>query len=143
MRKTIIVRGLAALLAFTPIVYVPRISASSIEVDKSRVYYGNPDSFSQPGEISVQIVFYSIDEYKKIKKENLLKDDAKYWLLLQRANKKFQKTLENTAEKYGYDLIAEIGIIGTYKEKQVPDITGEVLDELSEIQDKERQEQTK
>ena len=46
------------------------------------------------------------------------------------ANKKFNTALNRTAVKYGYDLIAEIGIINMYKGKKVPDITGEVISEI-------------
>ena len=99
-------------------------------IDRSRVYYGNPDSFSSPGEIVMSAVFAAIPEYQKIKEEKIPKRDARWWLLMSQANARFQKALKSTSEKYGYDLIAECGCVGTFKGKPVPDITGEVMGEL-------------
>ena len=105
---------------------------ASAEIDKRKVYLGNPNSFMSPAEIRVAAVFNVIPEFRQISKENLTPRDARYWLLLNKANKRFNKALKATSEKYGYDIIAEAGTIGVYNGKPVPDITGEVLVELGE-----------
>lgn len=90
-------------------------------------YLGNPNSYEKPGEISLVKVMSVIPEYKKIKDENIKSDDPRYWLLLQKADRKFKAALGAVHKKFGYDLIGEIGFI---EDQEVPDITAEVVLEI-------------
>jgi hypothetical protein len=97
------------------------------EVDKKKVYYGDPDNFKNPAVICLNDVFEKIPEYQDAKKKS--DDDPEYYILLEKANKKFQKALKKAATDNGYDLVGEKGSI-TVKNKTVPDITDKVIEAL-------------
>ena len=106
-------------------------SAAEAQIDKSRIYFGNPDNFKKPGEIKLAQVFRAIPEYKTIKKENIKSSDAKYWILMRKANKRFKAALVavNRDSRLGYDLIGEIGSIKI--DAEVPNITAEVIRKIT------------
>lgn len=101
--------------------------AQGASVDKKHVYYGNPDSFSKPAEIRLLDVFQHIPEYLEARKKPT--DDPEYYLLLEKANKKFRTALDKAAEKGSYDLVAEKGSVENAP-KTVPDITRTVIEQL-------------
>jgi hypothetical protein len=100
-----------------------------IIVNESKIYYGNPKQFSRPAVLSLKEVFHHIPAYKELLKENIAPGDARYWLLLNKANKAFNKALREVAQTKGYDLIGEIGAI-RYQDKKrvVPEITALVIE---------------
>ena len=110
-------------------------SSAEAQIDKCKIYFGNPDNFKNPGEIKAVQVFSIIPEFQRIKKENIKPSDAKYWILMSKANKRFKAALEavNRNPKMGYDLIGEIGSINIDKDKDVPNITAEVLSVVKEM----------
>jgi len=121
MRKTFLLAGFVA-----AVVLVAGVSASA-GIDRSKVYLGNPESFNSPAEINASEVFEAIPEYRQIRQEKISPDDARYWLLMNKANKRFYRALKTVSKTCGYDLIAEIGTIGVYRGKNVPDVTGDVI----------------
>lgn len=97
------------------------------EVDKNKVYYGNADSFSTPAVIVMTKVFEKIPEYVDAKKKT--DDDPEYYILIEKANKKFRQAVEKAAKDNGYDLVAESGSVKV-KGKEIPDITQKAIDAL-------------
>ncbi len=97
------------------------------EVDKTKVYYGSADSFKTPAVIVLSKVFDKIPEYIDAKKKT--DDDPDYYILIEKANAKFQKAVEKAAKDNGYDLVAETGSV-KMKDKEIPDITKKVIDAL-------------
>lgn len=94
----------------------------------SDIYYGKKDGAKKPAEIKAQDAFNEIAEYKKIKEKGLTKDDAEYWLLLNKANEKFNKAIKKVAEDDKFDVVAEKG---KHKFETAPvDITKKVIEIL-------------
>ena len=122
------IRSFALLIIITLAVMTLSALTLTAAVDKSKIYYGNPEKFKSPAEIKLQQVLSVIPEYQKVKKDNLTPSDAAYWILMKKANKKFKAALKSVADKFGYDLIGEIGSIKI--DAPVPDITIEVIIEL-------------
>jgi hypothetical protein len=102
------------------------LGADGGTVDKKKVYYGKASSFKKPAEINLLTVFGAISEYTEAKKKS--EDDPDYYILLQKANDKFQKALKKAASDGGYDLVAEKGAVKA--KKTVPDITDAVIKAL-------------
>ena len=94
----------------------------------SDVYSGKKDNAKKPAEIKAQDVFNEIAEYKKIKEKGLTKDDAEYWVLLNKANEKFNAAVKKVADDNKYDCVAEKGKV---KFNSTPvDITKKVIEAL-------------
>ena len=94
----------------------------------SDIYYGKKDGAKKPAEIKAADVFNEIAEYKKIKEKGLTKDDAEYWVLLNKANEKFNKAVKKAAEAGKHDVVAEKG---KHKFDSTPvDITKKVIEAL-------------
>src|SRR5688572_8773156 len=92
------------------------------------VYHGKKDGSKKPAEIKAQDVFNEIAEYKKIKEKGLTKDDAEYWVLLNKANEKFNKAVKKVADEEKHDCVAEKGKV---KFDSTPvDITKKVIEAL-------------
>ena len=82
--------------------YVLPLLLSLIAAGASDVYYGKKDGAKKPAEVVASDVFNEIPEYKKIKEKGLTKDDAEYWVLLNKANDKFNKAVKKVAEDAKY-----------------------------------------
>lgn len=94
----------------------------------TEIYYGKKDGAKKPAEIKAQDAFNEIPEYKKIKEKGLTKDDAEYWVLLNKANEKFNKAVKKVAEEEKHDVVAEKGKV---KFDSTPaDITKKVIEAL-------------
>src|SRR5262245_32655862 len=92
------------------------------------IYFGKKDGCKKPAEVKAQDAFNEIAEYKKIKEKGLTKDDAEYWVLLNKANEKFTKAVKKVAEEEKFDVVAEKGKV---KFESTPvDITKKVIDAL-------------
>ena len=97
-------------------------------VVKGPVYFGNPQSYKKPAELSIAKVWAALPEYKEIEKGNIRDDDPRYWILMQKANRRLEHALKAMNKKYGYDLIGELKFLDT--EAEVPDITAEMILEI-------------
>jgi Skp family chaperone for outer membrane proteins len=110
---------------------LPRLLAVSLlfaSAADSDIYHGKKDGAKKPAEIKAQDVFNEIAEYKKIKEKGLTKDDAEYWVLLNKANEKFNKAVKKVAEDGKHDVVAEKGKV---KFDSTPvDITKKVIEAL-------------
>ncbi|MDQ7780172.1 MAG: hypothetical protein RDV41_10765 [Planctomycetota bacterium] len=100
--------------------------------DRAKVYYGNPDHFTKPAVLVANAVFECIPEYQEIKKKGLTSKDPEYWLLLDKANKKFYAALRKVADREGHDLVMEIGTIQAEEGYSLPNITGTVIAALEQ-----------
>ena len=92
------------------------------------IYFGKADGAKKPAEITAATIFNEIPEYKKIKEKGLTKDDAEYWVLLNKANEKFNKAVKKVAEDGKYDVVAEKGKVKF--DKTAADITQGVVEAL-------------
>ena len=94
-------------------------------VPDATVYHGRVAGAKKPAELVATTVFNEISEYKKIKEKKLESSDAEYWVLLNKANDKFNAAVKKVAERESYDVVTEKG---TQKyEKAPPDITRDVI----------------
>jgi hypothetical protein len=104
------------------------VSLLFLAASDSDIYYGKKENARKPAEIKATDVFNEIAEYKKIKEKGLTKDDAEYWVLLNKANEKFNKALKKVVEEDKYDVVAEKGKV---KFDTTPaDITKKVIEAL-------------
>ena len=104
------------------------LSLLFISAPDSDIYHGKKDGSKKPAEIKAQDVFNEIAEYKKIKEKGLTKDDAEYWVLLNKANEKFNAAVKKASEDGKYDCVAEKGKV---KFDSTPvDITKKVIEAL-------------
>jgi len=94
------------------------------------VYYGDKNRFNNPCVLKRDTVFKKIPAYQKIIREKLDKNSARYYLLLEEANRTFQNIVKTVASRLGYDLVAEKGCIKSSKRIRIKDITKEVVDAL-------------
>ena len=97
----------------------------STGVDGPVVYYGELEGAKKPCQLKARKVFSQISEYKKIKEMGLTEDDAEYWILLEKANAKFNTAVHNVATEKGYDLVVEKGTVKF--RKAAPDETQGVI----------------
>ena len=91
------------------------------------IYFGKRNSFNTPCVLDRHKVFAKIPAYKKIKREGLEKNSARYYFLLEEANRAFRAAVKKAAEEKGYDLAVEKGGIKASKDVRIPDITSEVI----------------
>lgn len=148
MRSSRLVLAAAALLLVSAIERAESGAsppASDVEIDRTKIYHGDPDDYTKPGVISASKVYDEIPEYKEIKEKGLTPADPKYWILMKKADKTCKKALEQTETEHGFDLIGEVGSI-KIKGKKVPDITKKVVEIVKRIVKKksrvEREEPT-
>lgn len=101
------------------------------------VYFGHKEKFSQPCTLSRKDVFEVIPAYRTIKEEGLDKSSARYYFLIERANRVFRAAVRAVAVKLGYDLVVERGGIKSSKGVRVPDITRAVIRKIREADTEE------
>jgi len=94
------------------------------------VYYGDKNRFNAPCVLTRETVFKAIPAYQKIGREGLDKNSARYYFLLEEANKAFRDSVKETAVEKGYDLVVEKGGIKPSEKMKFTDITQAVVDNL-------------
>jgi hypothetical protein len=93
-----------------------------------KVYFGNPRNYQNPAELRAKTVLKVIPEYQQLVKEGVDPSDPRYWLLMDKAYKRFIVAVVSVAKQYDYDLVGEKGFLG--KGTKVEDITLVVLEEI-------------
>ena len=92
------------------------------------VYYGDKNRFSNPCVMDREKVFEKIPAYQTIKQEGLDKTSARYFFLLEEANKVFRDKVKAVTKKLEYDLTVEKGEIKASKKGyKFKDITKDVI----------------
>jgi hypothetical protein len=97
-------------------------------VDAEGVYFGTGKHPKSPGEMLADDVWAEIPEYRRIIDEELTEDDPEYHLLLKRATERFQGALKKLAKRESYDMLAEAGAIRANGDKEIPDVTEDMID---------------
>ena len=93
-----------------------------LTVNEQMVLLGNAQKFTKAATVNSAEVFKNIPAYKQIQTDGLTEKDAKYWILLEQANKDFNKALGEVAKAGSLDLVAEAGGI-TANGVDVADLT--------------------
>jgi hypothetical protein len=94
-------------------------------VDRTKVYYGLPDSFSSPAVIECSKVMDTLPAMKTIDGEGVKKNSARWFLLVNEANQQLHKALKSVGKDQGYDLFAEVGAVTSGQ--TVPNATDAVI----------------
>ena len=94
------------------------------------VYHGDKHKFSKPCVLSRKKIFDQIPAYQTIKRERLNKNSARYYFLIEKANKVFFSKIKEALEDLHYDLVVEKGGIKA-KGVKIPDITDEVIKKIT------------
>jgi len=97
-------------------------------VDPEAVFYGDARDWKKPAEVDASLVYAEIEEYKQIREEKLQASDARYGVLLSKANKRFKCAVRKAAKDGEYDLVAKIGSVKGVD--SVPSITSAVIGKL-------------
>jgi hypothetical protein len=97
-------------------------------VDPEAVFYGDARDWKKPAEVDASLVYAEIAEYKQIREEKLQASDARYGVLLSKANKRFKCAVRKAAKDGEYDLVAKIGSVKGVD--SVPAITSAVIGKL-------------
>ncbi|HET6204412.1 MAG TPA: hypothetical protein VFI25_16595 [Planctomycetota bacterium] len=98
------------------------------QVERAKVYHGNPDAFSKPAVVTSLTVFQNIKAYKTIEEEKVTPESARYFLLMKEANEVFRKALTQVAKDEKADLVGEVGAIKADDPKvAVPDVTQKMV----------------
>jgi hypothetical protein len=98
------------------------------QVERSKVYHGNPDAFAKPAVVKSLTVFQNIKAYKTIEEEKVSSESARYFLLLKEANEVFRTALATIAKEEKVDLIGEVGAIKAEDPKvSLPDVTQKMV----------------
>lgn len=91
------------------------------------VYFGDKNRFSKPCVLDRDKVFAKIPAFQKIKREGLDKSSARYYFLLEEANRVFRAKVKEVAKEKKYDLVVEKDEIKASKNVKIPDITRAVI----------------
>jgi len=103
-------------------------AGTKFEVDRAKVYYGNPDAYTKPAVVHAPTVFKHIEAYKKIEQEGIKKDSARYFLLMQEANQAFREAVKKVALQEKVDLVGEKGTVRVVEgEAELGDLTQKVV----------------
>ena len=126
MKRTAFALGFLALFTFAA--GAAFAVAAKYQVDRAKVYHGNPDAFSKPAVVKSLTVFQNIKAYKTIEDEKIKSDSARYFLLLKEANEVFRTALTEVAKAEKVDLIGEVESIKADDPKVVvPDLTEKMV----------------
>lgn len=94
-------------------------------LDRSKVYFGQPDAFTAPAVIEAAKVMETLPAMKAIDSENVKKNSARWFLLMHEASQQFHKALKAVGKDQGYDLIAEVGSVSSGQ--TIPNATDAVI----------------
>ncbi len=95
--------------------------------DPGKVYYGDPEEFENPAVLTASEVFAKIREWREIQEKGLTSQDPEYWILLEKANRKFRRAVHRAAQEAGHDLVAETGAVAREDGAALPDVTAAVV----------------
>ena len=104
------------------------VSASASDAPVGQVYFGNPRTYRKPAEIQAVIILKVIPEYNQLINDGLDPSEPRYWLLMDKAYKKFIAAVVSVSKRYNYDLVGEKGFL--VDQKNIEDITLVVLLEI-------------
>ena len=94
------------------------------------VYHGDKNKFSKPCVLRRNKIFEKIPAYQTIKRERLNKNSARYYFLIEKANKVFFSKIKEALEDMHYDLVVEKNGIKA-KGVKIPDITSAVIKKIT------------
>lgn len=127
-RMRIAVVGLALFAAAT--VFAAEVHSIKSEVDKKKIYWGDPSAFSHAGEVDYQKVVQKTDEYVELRKRRIKRGTGKYWILMSKASDRTVRAISDVGvmPEGTYDLIAAKGYLKTVEPPQkANDVTHLVL----------------
>ncbi len=97
------------------------------------VYHGDKYRFSAPCVLEREKIFAKIPAFQTIKREGLDKSNARYYILIEQANRVFRAKLTEVSRKLKYDLVVEKGgVRASVKGVHIPDITRKVIKAITE-----------
>ena len=103
------------------------------QIDNHKIYYGDPTSFENAGEVDLMVVVRNTPQYQRIDSRGVDRGTAQYWSLITVATEKAQNAVIGVAGQGEYDLIVEAGHLAKVDEEiPVEDITGKVVSYLKE-----------
>lgn len=82
------------------------------EIKEDQIYYGNAASFAKPAEIDMIALIRATPEFEEIKKKDIPKGTAKYWILRSNGTDRALHAIQELAEELEYDLIVNEGYLG-------------------------------
>ncbi len=105
-------------------------SVPEADRDSHNVFSGDLKGFSKPAEISFVDLVKCTAEYKTIEKDSLKSTDAKYWILMAKAQEVVLNAITKIAREKKYDIVCEKGYLAKFDIKAT-DITDFIKQELT------------
>jgi maltooligosyltrehalose synthase len=107
---------------------------SDVQVkDRAKIYLGDPDRFAKPAVVTASRVYAEITEYQEVKRRQIDRNDPDFYVLMEKAARKFRSALEESAKSGPYDLVGEKGAV-TRTEGTLPDLTDAAVEEVKKLQ---------
>lgn len=101
--------------------------------DLKKIYWGDPESFDKPGEVSILDLVHSTPEFKKVEKEKVERGTGRYWILIEQASHRSIRAITSFAQQSDYDLIARLGYLNGLNPPITADnVTTQVLERLKQ-----------
>lgn len=101
-------------------------AARATLIDKSKVYYGDARTSTNPATVRRMKVYDEIPAYRRIKEDGLRPGDAEYHILVAETSRVFRDNLKKVAGARGHDLVAEENAFVT-KDAPMADLTPEII----------------
>ena len=118
-----------------PIPKITREKTKPIEwlIKPKRIYLGRPTNFKRPAVLLMRKVFEKIEAWQIIVRSNIPNYESRYYLLLDKANRIFDRVLRQLAVEYKIDLIGEIGAVSCSDGRPIADVTERALEILDNV----------
>lgn len=100
------------------------------KIDPNLVYFGNPRRYRRPAVLTLSLVFAQLPSWLELKREGYGPADAEYWILLNKANARFNAALSRVLEVEFHDLVVEMGAMKFPPSVAPVDLTDLVIAEL-------------
>ena len=100
------------------------------KIDPNLIYFGNPRRYRRPAVLTLSLVFAQLPSYLELKGKGYGPADAEYWILLNKANARFNAALARVLEVEFHDLVVELGAMKFPPSVAPVDITDLVIAEL-------------
>jgi hypothetical protein len=128
--RRVFLAGAALSVAFVAAAGTP----SDVQIrDRSKIYLGDADRFAKPAVVTAARVYAEITEYQEVKRRQIDRNDPDFYVLMEKAARKFRTALEEAAKSGPYDLVGEKGAV-TRTDGSMPDLTDAAVEHVKKLQ---------
>jgi Skp family chaperone for outer membrane proteins len=127
------VGGLFLLAIFAASMTSAAAAQGGIKVTASdKVLFGTADRCLRPVQVDYKKLQHATPELKRIKDEGIEAGSAQHGILIQKMSQRLQRVVKAFAELKGYDCVVIKGAVRSSNGIEVPEVTDDLLDEMSD-----------